>query len=360
MEWLRELLKIDLAYHATVAVIIVIVFTLLSRTVRAVLRWAAHKVFARTKNVLDDRLVAVVLAHVRPLLVLTSLHIAIREVRKALTPADETLLQVLEYGASILYVVFIILIVKIIVSMVRETVDWYLGRIYADGTSDLQKTLGPLTSKVANLVVGMIAIIVLLDHFGVNIGSLLVSLGVGSLAVALAAQDTLANVIAGFVILVDRPFRVGDRVELQTGVVGDVREIGLRSTRLINFDNNLIIIPNAELVKSRIINYDYPHTLTRILLKFNVAQGTEPDRVRRILLELAVETPGVMTDPPPEVHFTAINDFSLEFTLVARTRDYKQKFDIENLLRERVYKKFAEQEIEFPYPQRVVHMKSDV
>ena len=100
-----------------------------------------------------------------------------------------------------------------------------------DGSDNLRRAIGPLTTKTVNFALTFVAIIIVLDHFGINIGSLLVSLGVGSLAVALAAQETIANMIAGFVILVDRPFRIGDRIEVGQGVVGDILAIGLRSTR---------------------------------------------------------------------------------------------------------------------------------
>jgi small-conductance mechanosensitive channel len=215
-----------------------------------------------------------------------------------------------------------------------------------------------LTSKLIALLIGMVGAIVILDHFGINIGSLLVSLGVGSLAVALAAQDTLANMIAGFVIMVDRPFRVGDRIELPTGQVGDVHRIGLRSTQILNFDNNLIIVPNAELIKSRIVNFAFPFNQMRVLVKFGVAYGASPEQVRTILLDIVRAHPEVVSDPQPEVFFTAMNDSSLEFTLIARAAEYQKRFDIECTLREQAYLAFQKAGIEIPFPQRVVHMKS--
>jgi MscS family membrane protein len=357
MEWLKQVFSNEMTFHTTVAVCIVVVFSVLSRAMRAVLRWAAHKVFTRTETVLDDRIVAVLLRHVRPLMVLTGLHIAVREIRKAVLTSDETLLQALDYAGSFLYIAVVILAVKILLGVIREFIGWYLERVAADPSSNLKNTLGPLTSKVVNILVGMVAVIIILDHFGVNIGSLLVSLGVGSLAVALAAQDTLANMIAGFVILVDRPFRVGDRVEIPSGQIGDVQEIGLRSTKMLNFDNNVIIIPNAELVKGRIINHAYPFEPTRLTISFNVAYGTDPDRVRSVLLDLAAAHPDVLKEPVPEVHFTAMHDSSIEFMLIARAVDFRSRWSTETALRERAYNRFTAEGIVMPFPQRVVHLQ---
>jgi len=358
MEWMNQLLGNELIFHTVVALAIIVVFYAMSGIVRALLRWLAHKIFSRTETLLDDRITAVVLAHVRQLLVVISLHLAVREIRKGISSGDETLDQILDYAEAILYIVVVIIVVKILLGIVGEIIDWYLDRVSVDDSINLKMTLGPLTGKIINTLVGLIAVIVILDHFGINIGSLLVSLGVGSLAVALAAQDTLTNMIAGFVILVDRPFRVGDRIEIQSGQVGDVQEIGLRSTKLLNFDNNIIIIPNAELVKTRIINFAYPFNQMRIMLKLGVAYGTDSEKVRSILLALAAQHPDVLKDPAPEVYFTAMQDSSIEFTLFCRASDFRKRFAAEALLREQAYKRFAEEKIEIPFPQRVVHMKS--
>lgn len=359
MEWLRSVMANDLVYHIVVAGAIIAVFYVSSRTVRAVLGFLARKILSRTETVLDDKILGVILQHVRPLMILISLHLAVREVRKGVVPEDVTANQMLDYGESILYIAVVLLIVKIVMAIIREIIEWYLDKMSAEGALNLKLTLGPLTSKAMKIVVGLVGVIIVFDHFGINIGSLIVSLGVGSLAVALAAQDTLANMIAGFVILVDRPFRVGDRIELQSGQLGDVQEIGLRSTKLLNLDNNLIIIPNSELVKAPLINYAYPFNQMRVLLKVGVAYGTDPEAVRRILLSIADRHDEVLEDPPPEVFFTAMADSSLEFTLMARVRDFSRRFRAEAALRESAYSAFAREGIEIPFPQRVVHMKSN-
>jgi small-conductance mechanosensitive channel len=348
----------ELVYHLVVAAVVVAVFYLLARAVRWVLAWVGHRALAKTENILDDRILAVVLANVKPLMVIIALHIALREVRKGVTASDLTADQVLGYGESLLYIATVLLVIRIFLGILRELIHWYLERISAEGAVNLRMTLAPLTTKVASVLVGLVGVIIVLDHFGINIGSLLVSLGVGSLAVALAAQDTLANMIAGFVILVDRPFRVGDRIEIGAGQVGDVQEIGLRSTKLLNYDSNLIIIPNADLVKSRIINHAYPFNQTRVVLKVGVAYGTDTAAVRRILTDLARHHPDVLHDPPPEVHCTALGDSAIEFSMMARVVDYTRRFAVETTLREQAYMAFEKEGVEIPFPQQVVHTKA--
>lgn len=358
MNWIEQLMQNALLYHAAIAVVIIAASWFVSSILKRALGWFGKRVLSKTETLLDDLILEVVRKNIRALMIVFGLRVAVREVRKAMMAEDETLGQILEYADAIAYLAVVIVFLKIAAGVVRVFLEWYLSRLSDDGAPQLKKTISPLISKIIGLLLGMVAVIIVLDHFGVNIGSLLVSLGVGSLAVALAAQDTLANMIAGFVILVDRPFRVGDRIELPGGQVGDVSQIGLRSTRILNFDNNLIIVPNAELVKGRITNFSYPHNQTRAMLKVGVAYGVEPDRVRTILLSIADAHPDILKEPKPEVFFTAMNDSSVEFTLVARAADFTKRYKAECDMREQAYRVFGTEGIEIPFPQRVVHMKT--
>ena len=112
--------------------------------------------------------------------------------------------------------------------------------------------------KLGKIFIVVLAAITLLQHFGVNVASLVVSLGVGSLAIGLAAQDTLANMFAGFTLMLDRPFRVGDRIQLATGEMGDVEAIGMRATRHPDLDETILVVPNSVLVKERVVNLSRP------------------------------------------------------------------------------------------------------
>ena len=354
---MKELLDNTLVYHSLIAGAIVIAFVLLARLVRAVLAYAGRRIFAKTENILDDRLLEVLLDNVFPVMVLVGLHIAVREVHKGANTSDQTLLQILEYVQDLLYLAAVLVGIRILLGWIREFINWYLDRVSDEGAPRLKMTIGPLTTKIVDMIVGLVAVIVILDHFGVNIGSLLVSLGVGSLAVALAAQDTLANMIAGFVILVDRPFRVGDRIELPSGQVGDVKEIGLRSTRVLNFDHNLMIIPNAELVKGRITNYSHPIQEIRVILRFDLAYGTNPDDARKILIDLAMAQPAVLREPVPAVFVTDVSQANLQMTLVARCNSFNEQYAVETAIREKAYAAFRDRGIAMALPHRIVHTK---
>lgn len=140
----------------------------------------------------------------------------------------------------------------------RVIFSWYALNIAAKTSSHLDDEFIPLLRRVTNIVIWIIALLVILSNLGININALLATLGVGSLAVALAAQDTIANIISGFLIMIDRPFRIGDEIKLPSGEKVKVLDIGIRRSRFLNVDDRaIIIVPNLELSKSKIVNFTY-------------------------------------------------------------------------------------------------------
>ncbi len=342
--------------HIVVALIIILVSAALGNALKHLLNTVFRKMFERTKTTLDERLLEVIRSRVTALAIIAGFYIGVKEVRSGLTPEHVTHHQILDYIEIALFVVLIVVLTRLLARIIRSTFQWYMEEVSIKTHSDVASTVVPLTTKVVNLLLFLIAGMILLDHFGINIGSLLVSLGVGSLALALAAQETVANMIAGFVILVDQPFRVGDHIKLPSGDEGDIVQIGLRSTRMLNPDANLLILPNGELVKSRIINYSFPDASISVVVEVVVAFGTDVGKARAILLELAGEDPDVRKTPPPSVFVTGFADSGIKLQLGASTANFRKKFAIEAGLRESIYAAFAKRGIEIPVPQRVVQL----
>ena len=135
--------------------------------------------------------------------------------------------------------------------------NWYAVNVAARTRTDLDDKFIPLFRRMAGTLIWTIALIVLLGRLGVNISALVAALGVSSLAIALAAQDTIANIIAGFLIMVDRPFSSGDDIKIPSGERVKVLEIGIRRSKFLSEDKAIIIMPNLELSKSKIVNYTY-------------------------------------------------------------------------------------------------------
>jgi small-conductance mechanosensitive channel len=155
--------------------------------------------------------------------------------------------------------VFFILTVFVIAYWLRTIsvafFNWYATSVAERTHSSIDEEFIPLFRKIVSVILWIIAVIVALSYLGINIAALITTLGVGSLAIALAAQDTFANIIAGFLIMIDRPFKVGDEIKLPSGEKVNVLWIGNRRSKFRAEDGSLVIVPNLDLSKSKIVNY---------------------------------------------------------------------------------------------------------
>lgn len=178
----------------------------------------------------------------------------------------------------------------------------------------------PLISTMYKLLASVIALMIVMRHFNYDIWHIVTALGIGSLAVGLAAQPTLTNMIAGFTILVDRPFCAGDRIKLSTGEEGDVIHVGMRSTRLQTPDGNMLIVPNQEVVNTRVINFSLPNHGVAQILRFYFDLGTDMKNVKNILTDSLRNIQGT----PGEVKAlcSGIQDGSVELTLIFEVENF--------------------------------------
>ena len=154
-------------------------------------------------------------------------------------------------------ILFVISIAFIMQTVLAAVISWYQANISSKTATKLDDKLIPIVRRTSKVVIWIIVILIILPFFGVNISALIATLGVGGLAIALAAQDTIANVISGFMIMVDSPFRLGDKIKLPSGEVVTVLNIGVRRSEFLSEDKAIIIVPNLDLSKSKIVNYTY-------------------------------------------------------------------------------------------------------
>ncbi len=218
----------------------------------------------------------------------------------------------------ILYVFIITFVVMRLVEITLEKVSQGVKKKVSPEEAPLVDTYYSMVSKVANIFVVFVALIAVLDRLGFNVTSLITSLGVGSLAVGLAAKDTIKNFISGILLVTDRQFRIGDRVYIKDiDVEGYVYDIGLRTTRILTISgNNLITVPNSKLTEGVIENSLYPDPKVKDSVEVGVAYGTDVEKVKELLLKAVSGIPGVLSNPPPSVYFTQFGESSLNFKLI--------------------------------------------
>lgn len=304
---------------------------------------------SRTRSKLDDYLVNALHPPLYLLAVTYALQVGINRI-EFLPAMWEDLL------VDVFFIAYLIVIFITLSRVINALAYWYMKVIAPKTETNLDEQLLPFIRRVALIILFMIGAIIMLSHFEVDVTALVTTLGVGSLAIALAAQETLADTISGMVIVFDRPYRIGDRIEVQDlDTWGDVVDIGLRSTRIRTRDNRMVIIPNSVISKSLIVNHSYPDTQYRIEIHIGVAYGTDIELARKTLIDAVEEVEGVLKGRPVEALFLEFGESALIFRVrwwLDSYEDTRRMFDRVNTA---MYNALRREGIELPFPQREVH-----
>jgi MscS family membrane protein len=227
---------------------------------------------------------------------------------------------------------------------------------FAAGDMDIQ--LIRLGFDIFTIIIVIVAVIHLGDRLGLPTYSLVAGLGIGGIAVALAGREALSNLIGTLMIILDRPFKIGDHVTLSDGERGVVAGVGFRSTRIRTRDDILISIPNSIIANTKMINESAPDSVSRIRVKVGVAYGSDLKKVEHLLLSVAKQDPLVVSEPTPEIRFRQFSDSALEFELLCWIVLPEEKGRTIHRLNWGIHEAFRRGGIEIPFPQRDVHIKA--
>ena len=255
------------------------------------------------------------------------------------------------------YLIFALAVTLFLWNVIFSIIRWYEKDIARKTETRFDEKVIPTIRKILKVVFLLVFIMVVASHFGKPLSGIWAAAGIGSLAVAFAAKDTLANIISGIIIIIDRPFLLGDRVELADGTFGDVVEIGIRSTKILSFDNTIYILPNAEISNKRITNHAYPDFKIKVRHNVGVAYGTKIEKVKSIINDILEKHPSVLNNPEWGIYFMEFGDSSLNFLIIYWVSDYKNKFEIIDKINTEINNRFLEEKIEIPFPQRDVNLR---
>lgn len=198
--------------------------------------------------------------------------------------------------------------------------------------------------KFAILALGVVQA---LSAAGINTGAVLTSLGIAGLTIGFAARDALSNIISGLLIFWDRPFVIGDLVEVE-GRYGRVSEITLRSTRVVTVDGQMLAVPNSTIINTTVSSYtNFPNL--RLDIDITIGVNEDVDRVRKILIALVEGNPDFSTEPAPRVVITALNDYNVAIALQAWIHDEREHIRLRFDLRERAFKALTDAGVDMPY-----------
>lgn len=260
------------------------------------------------------------------------------------------------------YRICLILVCAWVAFKLFKNVVLYYGKIFAKRTeTKLDDILFPVLEKIMVVIIPVVTLILILQSLGINITVFIAGMGVLGLIIAFAAQETLSNYFSGIHILVDRPFVEGDLIMLEEGDICEVKEIGIRSTKLYSiYENIMIIMPNAKIASGKIVNLTAPDIKLKIKIPIGVAYGSDIKKVEEILLDIAKKHQNVLKDSEEKKPFVLFTDFgenSLNFILIVWIDSVYNKGSIRSEINKEIYRRFNEEGIEIPFPQRVVWIK---
>jgi small-conductance mechanosensitive channel len=323
----------------------VISLTLIMRVVYARLRSAA----GRTSSDVDDILIGALRVPVLLLIVVSGALIMVR-ILPLPSGWDHWLSIIIKVAIILAGVIFADGIVRALLSRASSRVTY------------LKSSPGVIHTAVRGIIV-LLAILIGLDTIGVSITPLIASLGVGSLAVALALQSPLANFFAGIQIAADKPVEVGQYIKLDSGEEGYVTKIGWRSTTIRALPNNLIVVPNSKIMDAIITNFYLPERALSILVQVGVHYGSDLEHVERVTVEVARDVlqnvEGGKKDFEPFIRYHTFGDSSINFTVILRAEEFVSGYAIKHEFIKRLHKRYKEEGIVIPFPIRTLDVNKN-
>lgn len=312
----------------------------------------------RTAAGLDDSIVLSVRRLVVWGILLLGLYSALTSLRSM-----QSYPHIVDLLGKALGITWVLLAIWTFLQSFNAVLRWYVQRIEtrSQGARDVSYQAG-LIGKMVNVLVMAFGLLYILRLAGVDISPLLASGAIGGLAVALALQDTLANLFAGLYLTLDRPARVGDFIKLESGQEGYVEEIGWRHTQIRVQANNVVVIPNTKLSQAVITNYSLPYQDMSLYVACGVSYESDLEHVEAVTLDVAraiqQSTQGADPDWEPTVRWKEFADSAITFVTVLRVKEFRAQQALQSAFMKALHRRFQEECIEIPYPVQTVLLKS--
>jgi len=326
------------------AVVILIIFFILSKLVVKILEKIFMRLASKTKTTVDDDIVRAIQHPVSLLIILAGLKLFFIELWSSYS-FERYINFTLD---SLIIIVVVVTLVKVINIIIE---GW--GLVWAKRTkSHLDDQLIKLLHQFATIVAYIFGFLWVLSVWGIQIGPLLAGLGIGGLAIAFALQPTLANIFGGVSLILDKAIKVGDMVKLDSGDSGRIHDIGLRSTRIRTWNNEILIVPNSKLVDSKVTNFNQPDKTIRVVIDFGVAYGSKIEKVQKVALDCLKKEKNILKDPAPFCWFMDMGDSALKFTMKFYVDDLVNKWSTHQSVIKKLYNSLNKAKITIPFPQR--------
>ncbi len=253
-------------------------------------------------------------------------------------------------------ILYFILLLVLLIFISKRIKNWLIYKVLSKSTLDLG-TRSAIGTMVRYVII-LIGLMVIIQSVGINLSALTVLAGALGVGIGFGLQNVTNNFISGIIILFERPIKVGDRIEVG-GISGDVVNISMRATTVVTNDNISVIVPNSEFISLQVINWSHNDRNVRFNIKVGVSYKEDPEKVKDILLSVAIDNLSVLENPAPDVIFDEFGESSLNFILRVWTTKLIQKPDtLRSQLYFEIFKRFRDKGIEIPFPQIDLHLKN--
>ena len=345
LETLETINSKNTLHDYLIALGIIVLGIILTRVIRYIVNRQLKKLTEATETAIDDYVVESINRFGVPILYFAAIYIGVKSL--TLTPGVNNVVRI----ATLIVVTFFA--VRFISTTILMLLRSYVKQ--QENGAEKVKQLGGIM-LIFNIIIWAIGLLLLLDNFGVDVTAMIAGLGIGGIAIALAAQNILGDLFNYFVIFFDRPFEIGDFIIIDDKL-GTVEAIGIKTTRVKSLSGEQLVFSNSDLTSSRIHNYKRMQR-RRIVFGVNVIYQTPLEQVREIpsILRSAVETQELAQFD--RAHFKAYGDSSLDFEIVyiVLTADFNQYMDVQQAINLVIFEEFEKRGIEFAYPTRTLYM----
>ena len=252
----------------------------------------------------------------------------------------------------------VMIVITVVVGLLSSAIDWYLASLATSATRVVDLRLLPLIRRAGGVIIYAIGGLLMMDVLGINISPLIAGLGLGGLAVALAIQPTLANLFAGTYVMTEGVIATGDYIQLENGLQGYVVEVGWRSTRIRDWHNNLVVVPNSKFAETIITNFQQPTNAVNVYFECGTSYDSDLYRVEEICLEV-MDTiidshPMAIKEYGKYFAFDNFGDSNVNFWLFVQATDRLGSFVVQSDMMKLLHKRFQEEGIVINYPVRTL------
>ncbi len=325
---------------------------LLERVINITFKKSLKKWIQSREHVINDE----VMKEVGPAIFRLFIVLAVRAFYSYLSVKVPYLSQIIN---TLLVIVSINLVIHIFELILKVWTKGIRKNLFPSSFSnDVADSFSPIIKKLIRVLLILIGVIIVLRVWNIDdlITPLLGGVGIAGVAVSFAAQKSLGDFIGGISLATDASFKVGDIIEVKSmNLSGTVEDIGLRSTRVKTWDNEIVIVPNGQLSSSNIINFNLPDNRIRVRVPYSISYGGDVKKAKKIALRVAKSQENFIKHPEPNIVFLEMNDFSLDFELRFWVRGVSNRWMSKWNATDQIYQKFIENGISIPFPTRTIN-----